>query len=307
MTPDRCPACLWQNAGSVSGHNPWTVNCPRCRRFFVIGQSTAQRLTSLDGTQRRSFLTWLDGIPPDNADQRTIIDERLDDILRTQTPSVTVCADRLLVTLIRLFPNLGDSFDTFRGDDATFELLRATYISNTNQLRFFLEHLVELRLLEHRLNTRYLITAAGYLRAAGLSPNIERTQGFVAMWFDSSMDTAWADGFKRAIEGAGWSPHRIDAKEHVNKICDEIVSEIRRSRFIVADLTEERGGVYYEAGLAHGLAIPLFLTCRKGTALHFDLRQYNCIFWEQPEDLRNRLQARIAAVVGEGPLRRASA
>ena len=61
------------------------------------------------------------------------------------------------------------------------------------------------------------------------------------------------------IEDAGYEAVRIDEKEHTNKIDDEIIAEIRRSRFVVADFTQgkdgARGGVYYEAGFAHGLGI----------------------------------------------------
>src|SRR5712672_2679134 len=34
---------------------------------------------------------------------------------------------------------------------------------------------------------------------------------------------------------------------------DEIISQIRRSKFLIADFTGRRGGVYFEAGLAMGL------------------------------------------------------
>ena len=93
-------------------------------------------------------------------------------------------------------------------------------------------------------------------------------------------------------------------KEHVNKIDDEIIAEIRRSRFLVADFTQgqdgARGGVYFEAGFAFGLGIPVIYTCRKDMIekLAFDTRQYNHIFWECNEDLRRSLGNRIAATIG---------
>ena len=59
---------------------------------------------------------------------------------------------------------------------------------------------------------------------------------------------------------------RIDQKEHLNRIDDEIIAEIRRTRFLVADCTQgetgPRGGVYYEAGFAHGLKIPVVMKFR---------------------------------------------
>ena len=122
----------------------------------------------------------------------------------------------------------------------------------------------------------------------------------------SSTHDAWEGGFKLAIREAGYEPMRIDQKEHVNKICDEIVAEIRRARFVVADFTHGdsgvRGGVYYEAGFAHGLDIQIIFTCRADMLkeIHFDTRQFNHITWEDPEELKEKLANRIAAVIGDG-------
>ena len=105
----------------------------------------------------------------------------------------------------------------------------------------------------------------------------------------------------------GLRPLRIDQKEHINKIDDEIIAEIRRSRFLVADFTHgnegARGGVYYEAGFAHGLGIPAIFTCRDDAVskLHFDTNHYNHIVWATPEELREKLRNRILAAIGEGP------
>jgi len=141
------------------------------------------------------------------------------------------------------------------------------------------------------------------LRRQGASTS----QAFVAMWFNETTHEAWANGLQKGISAAGYEPLRIDAKEHVNKICDEIIAEIRRSRFVVADYTGHRGGVYYEAGFALGLGLTVIPTCRKDEVkdLHFDVRQYNCIDWENSAELANRLQARIEAVIGEGPRKQA--
>lgn len=141
-------------------------------------------------------------------------------------------------------------------------------------------------------------------------------QAFIAMWFDNSMDEAYEKGFERAIREAGYEPLRIDLKEHVNKIDDEIIAEIRRSRFVIADFTarliqhgngdiyEARGGVYFEAGFALGLSIPIIWSCREDMIehVHFDTRQFNHIVWTDTDDLYTKLVNRIRAVIGEGPL-----
>ena len=137
----------------------------------------------------------------------------------------------------------------------------------------------------------------------------ESSRGFMAMWFHPSMDQAWQKGFEPGIREAGCEPVRIDQKQHVNKIDDEVRAEIRRAQFVVADLTGDRGGVYYEAGFAHGLDIPVVFTRRKNSGeTHFDLRQYNCIFWEDSNlrKLQEDLANRITAILGDGPGKSAS-
>ncbi len=127
------------------------------------------------------------------------------------------------------------------------------------------------------------------------------------MWFDNEMGAVYERGFEPAIIGAGYKPMRIDQKTDVNKIDDEIIAEIRRSRFLVADFTHgqsgARGGVYFEAGFAFGLGIPVIYTCREDTIdkIHFDTRQYHHTAWKDPEDLRDKLEKRILALIGEGP------
>ncbi|MDQ0562299.1 hypothetical protein QO004_004104 [Rhizobium mesoamericanum] len=63
------------------------------------------------------------------------------------------------------------------------------------------------------------------------------SQAFVAMWFGSEVAAAYNEGIAPAIKDAGYEPMRIDQKEHNNKIDDEIIAEIRRSRFVIADFT----------------------------------------------------------------------
>ena len=148
---------------------------------------------------------------------------------------------------------------------------------------------------------------ASWKNAENSLQSVNLTMPFVAMWFDPSMNDAWEKGFRLAVHEAGYDPLRIDRTEHVNKICDEIVAQIRRARFVVADFTHgdsgARGGVYYEAGFAHGLDIPVIFTCRADMFenLHFDTRQFNHIEWKDTEELKGKLANRIAAVIGDGP------
>ena len=161
------------------------------------------------------------------------------------------------------------------------------------------------------------LTSKGAIKLADLQARLgETSQGFVAMWFDATMEDAWRLGFEPAIRAAGYTPMRIDKKEHNNKIDDEIIAEIRRSRFLIADFTcgaavlqngesttIARGGVYFEAGFAMGLHIPVIWSCRADQIdeVHFDTRQFSHVVWETTDELRARLYTRISAVIGARP------
>lgn len=146
------------------------------------------------------------------------------------------------------------------------------------------------------------LTEAGWGRIAELESGGTRKESrvvFVAMWFDESLQLAWKEGFQKAIEGTGYQALRIDLKEHNEKICDSIIAEIRKSRFLVADFTGHRGGVYYEAGFAKGLGMEVIWTCRETDLekTHFDTRQYNHIVWKDEKDLLEKLKRRIEATI----------
>lgn len=123
---------------------------------------------------------------------------------------------------------------------------------------------------------------------------------FIAMSFAENMKEV-RKNIERAVKDSGYVPMLIDVKEHNNQIVPEIYKEIEESSFIVADLTGQRGGVYYEAGYAMAKEKPLILSCKKDKKEkpHFDVAQINTIFWQDEEDLYNRLVNRIKATVGE--------
>jgi len=149
------------------------------------------------------------------------------------------------------------------------------------------------------------LTPAGCLEAEELQQRQPATvQGFVAMSFDPTLNDAYALGFDPGIRAAGYRPLRIDDKEHAGSISDAIIAEIRRSRFLVADYTGANNGVYFEAGFALGLGIPVIPTCHADwlAKLHFDIRHINTLKWDTPQQLAEGLARRLSAILGDGPL-----
>lgn len=131
---------------------------------------------------------------------------------------------------------------------------------------------------------------------------VESSNAFIAMWFDPSR-SAFYKGIEQAVTNAGYAPVRIDQVEHLNRIDDEIIARIRQSKFLIADFSGQRNGVYFEAGFMLGLGRPVIWLCEKEDHknVHFDTRQYNTIDYLNVDDLQTRLTTRIVANLGQGP------
>jgi hypothetical protein len=163
------------------------------------------------------------------------------------------------------------------------------------------------------INGELRLTPAGIFRLVELQRSgIASWQAFVAIWPDPSMDDAFANGFEMAIAAAGYSCLRLRKKQH-NGLDDETVAEIRKSTFVVADLTSEVVGAgedkksipnaagYFAAGFALGLGLPVIWCCRSDRIAHVDFnsRQFSPVVWDNPEDLAEKLYQRICALIGQ--------
>ena len=82
---------------------------------------------------------------------------------------------------------------------------------------------------------------------------------------------------------------------------DRIIEDIRRAPFVVAELTENNNGVYYEAGFARGRDVDVIYCVKEKQKVHFDVTGVNHVRWKDEDDLRKRLERRILATVSRGP------
>ena len=135
-----------------------------------------------------------------------------------------------------------------------------------------------------------------------IPPIKKRNQIFVAMMFSDSTRAYYEEAYKPTIQELNYTAMRIDEKEFEGSIINEIMSEISDSVALIADLTGNRGGVYYEAGIAKGLQlcnhpIKLILTCQQdyfqNEKVHFDVSGDNILLYEDINSLKNKLRTRM--------------
>ena len=84
---------------------------------------------------------------------------------------------------------------------------------------------------------------------------IEKNYAFIAMSMrqeDPRLDDV-LDAIKDAAGRCGIRAERIDEPESNERITDRILESIRKAEYVVADLSDARPNVFYEAGYAQGI------------------------------------------------------
>lgn len=151
------------------------------------------------------------------------------------------------------------------------------------------------------------LTADGWDTIFKLNANDVSTNVFVAMAFTdrtgNSLSPNVRDTIKSCLEKNGWTPIIVDEVEHNDGIMDKVLASINDARFIVAELTHQKSGVYYEAGYAKGRGLQVIHIVNKEdfSNCHFDVKHLNLIIWQDPQELSQKLENRIKASIGKAP------
>ncbi|MCY3903538.1 MAG: hypothetical protein OXF76_10285 [Caldilineaceae bacterium] len=304
---------LWEPKGSnpsiLQGH---LVNSTRSGGQYMLWQKAKPLVENLNEQQKARLTTWL-------VDQRSqgdpapeISPESLKYAIQKPNLQVHKRAKRLLKLIVSKSEFIGAVVDINRATPSPYAWSESTiweeivYLINYLRDNGWLDVMgTRNKLLEDVFLTQNTVTVAGFNHIAELESAGDSTQAFVAMWFSPEVRQVYDQGIIPAVEAAGFNPYRVDQKDFLDKIDDQIIAEIRRSRFLIADMTHgdegARGSVYFEAGFALGLGIPVIYTCRSDMydCLHFDTRQYPHIEWkkEDIEAFRHNLENKIRATI----------
>ncbi|QHV97944.1 TIR domain-containing protein [Spirosoma endbachense] len=145
----------------------------------------------------------------------------------------------------------------------------------------------------------YSITFKGLSYAVRLENEGSKSKScFIAMSFGKEMGPIRA-AIKEACIATGYSPVVIDEVhfESDTTINDAIIANLRKSRFCIADFTEQKMGVYFESGFALGQGKQVIYSVRKDWAdrSHFDTNHFPHIRYNDPEELKQALINKIRA------------
>lgn len=282
-----------------------TLECGRCGRFTITATAAAIAERKELGPK---LSAWIRERSETGGEVSEINSNTLTEI-ETALPSYRVADKQLL--LLRAFERRTRFPGQAVGIVPHLDYPLA-WAAGEDEFRYLLRSLIERGLVRRidgppELNDSFVftfeLTADGWnFLDARARPSVISDQAFIAMAFAPELKPAWEIGIRPALKKAGFMPYRVDAEPHIERIDTKIVTEIKNSRFLVADVTLQRQGVYFEAGYALGLGLPVFWCVRKDDLnnVHFDTRQYNHIAWENEQHLAEQLYLFVSAIIGKG-------
>ncbi len=178
------------------------------------------------------------------------------------------------------------------------------FFKDHNELNFYLKTLVNIGDFESHSQglgepEQYNITYQGisnYIKT--LSEGFNSNKCFVAMAFDDSMISV-RGSIKNALKATKFEPIIIDEQnvDSDKTINDEIIANLRKCKFCIADFSLHRNGVYFESGFALGLGKQVIYLCSKDEfeKAHFDIRPLQHIIYTNPEEIEKKLIDKIEA------------
>lgn len=205
-----------------------------------------------------------------------------------------------------------DEFILFLGEESktpgknislsTTKLLDTTiYSLDFENTQFVINSAKSLDLIDGNANYIHL-TLNGWEKYQELKKERKDSKkAFMAMQLDNTKLKDFLENYIRPeIEKIGFSVETVIHQEKPGLIDDKIRVEIRNSRFVIIDISDENRGAYWEAGYAEGLGKKVFYICDKdkwndGKIAHFDVRNQQTFQWdtENPKDFTERLKASI--------------
>lgn len=110
---------------------------------------------------------------------------------------------------------------------------------------------------------------------------VEKNRCFVIMPFKDEMDYVYGI-IKQGLNKAGFICNRVDEIAGATPIINKILTEILRSRYIIADLTDCNPNVFYELGIAHSFkeAPNIIILKQQDAKIPFDITHLTYIEYD---------------------------
>lgn len=319
----KCPICDLE-ATLLPTRDTHRISCPICGEFNI---GSPFKIPSFNIDEKIKLMYYYYTTPKDNAELR--LQNYITELNKNEFLNKITAPKTILEKLDNILKYIKDNTHEY-GEYVQIERnngYRQFFCKDDNEFDRMLNDLEEKKLINIKKvsslevldtpKTTYRgisITTKGFQYVEKLEENkSDLTQCFIAMWFNKCTNNFYKASKQTVENNTGFKVLKIDDYEHINYIPIEIINQIKNSRFMIADLTGHRGGVYYEAGYAEALNIPVIYTCRKDwfeekkdikgkiirNGVHFDIKQKNILMWQNNklDDFQEKLLKMIKQVI----------
>ena len=291
-----CPVCgtPMRSYRNVPAGDRQRFDCPRCGPFELSGSAVAD----LPGHARSWPENWSAKVSyalrrmQDGGRVpflKTYDIERLVNTVELSAPQEQ--GDNLILWLGDSLRNRPGQYLKRQGDDR-FEVAARIGAVDYNDAFYVsqqLEHLGLIKSAHAGSVFRVQLRFGGWQRYEELKrETIDNRIVFMAMPFgDQTLDQVYRECFSPAVAATGFELRRLDEWTPAGLIDNRLRVEIRRSRLLIAELTNDNLGTYWEAGFAEGLGRPVIYTCERSYfdkhKPHFDTNHCQTILWSESE------------------------
>ncbi len=286
---ERCPVCKW--GGNEVAYHPdglkvW-VDCPRCGRYaldeaWLLNVQQGEITADFSDRQKAVLGYAIRKSNPEKVWNEASIRKAIEG---NYLPSVAEQAENLIFYLGCQQKSAGD-----RAELLYLKMLFLIGATESHDIMFLIRGLIEENIIVGTLGSQsasIVLTIKGWDRFAQLSKGEEASnQGFMAMPFGyENLTRIFYEHWKPAAAQTGLPLERLDENPKAGSISNRMRVEIRRSKYLVAELTHNNPGAYWEAGFAEGLGKPVIYLCEKSffddpqNGVHFDVSQRQGVIW----------------------------
>jgi hypothetical protein len=242
------------------------------------------------------------GLPLKDSKQRALASHLIRKLQNDRRPHLTM--DFFLSLTQRALPTPADASDNLllwlaeEADGSPGKLTPITFsdaktqaligVIDNNDLQYVVLELQAEGLLRGTLAAQMYqgrLSPTGWRRFEELKrAHVASKYAFFARKFDNpELDRVFNECLRPAVAATGYELRLVT--QRAGLVDAVIEDEIRRRRFLIADLSDDNAGAYWEAGLAEGLGKPVIYVCcaKDGTdekRTHFDANHRQTVRWD---------------------------
>ena len=300
---DKCLICksILNSHRAMANADQYTLDCPRCGKFNITGTLQAMligRMEEANEEWRWILSHWIR--KRQGKSQPIVIG--VDDFKKIPEemalPSLLEQADNLIFYLGRTLKTHSSTHRTnslkltaLIGAKAPSDVdYVASYLQDEGYLFFkklTIDDMTERNAtFTNDSDKEFGLKVKGWFKFEEMKKSSSNSKfAFMAMEYNDELFEIARNIFRPAVLQTGFDLRILRDYLKPGLVDNQMIVEIKKSRFLLADLTHRNNGAYWEAGYAEGLGKPVIYLCEKNEfekhPTHFDTNHHTTIVWDK--------------------------